>query len=66
MVNESAAFRFTTLTNVVGLLIMLYGVSLTAGESLTTFTVVGGVVVLVAMAIHAGVLMQLEDVPSAG
>ena len=62
MVNESAAFGLSTLINVVGLVILLYGVKLTAGESLHTFMIVGGAIVLVAIAIHTGALMRLDDV----
>ena len=62
MVNESAAFALSTLINVVGLVILLYGVKLTAGESLHSLMVVGGAVVLVAMALHTGALMRLDDV----
>jgi hypothetical protein len=61
MANESTAFGFSTLTTVVGLLIMLYGVSLTSGEELTTFTIAGGIIVLVAISIHTGLLLRLKD-----
>lgn len=62
MVRESTAFGLSTFINVVGLVILLYGVKLTAGESLHAFMIVGGVVVLVAMVIHTGALMRLDDV----
>lgn len=61
MATESTAFGFSTLTTVAGLLIMLYGVSLTSGEELTSFTIAGGVIVLAAISIHTGILLRLED-----
>ena len=61
MANDSPAFIVSTLTVVVGLLIMLYGVSLTSGEELTTFTIAGGLIVLAAIGIHTGALLRMED-----
>jgi hypothetical protein len=46
---------------VVGLVVMLYGVSLTAGESLTVFTILGGGIIVVAI----GVLTAWEMVGEA-
>jgi hypothetical protein len=34
-----------------GLVVMLYGVSLTAGESLTVFTIAGGGIIMVAVGV---------------
>lgn len=34
-----------------GLVVMLYGVSLTAGESLTVFTILGGGIIVVAIGV---------------
>ena len=61
MANESVTFGLTTLVTVVGLAIMLYGVSLTSGLSLTTYTILGGVIVVGAIAFHTVGLMSLDD-----
>ncbi|WP_276301420.1 hypothetical protein [Halorussus lipolyticus] len=61
MVSEPVAFGFSTLGTVVGSVVMLYGVMLTAGESLHTFMVVGGAIVLAAIAVHTGFLMSLDE-----
>jgi hypothetical protein len=61
MANESVTFGLSTLITVVGLAIMLYGVSLTSGLSLTPYTIIGGVVVLGAISFHTVALMSLDD-----
>lgn len=61
MANESVTFGLTTLITVVGLAIMLYGVSLTSGLELTSYTIIGGVVVVGAIALHAVGLMSMDD-----
>ena len=59
MVNESAAFGLSLAGIVVGLVIMLYGVFLTAGQSMNTLMMVGGVIVLGAIGLHTATLMGL-------
>jgi len=61
MVDESVTFGLSTLGTVVGIVIMLYGVSLTAGQELTAPMVVGGVMVLGAISLHTLGLTRLED-----
>lgn len=61
MANEAVTFGLSTLVTVVGLLIMLYGVSLTSGMELTPYTIIGGVVVLGAVTLHTVGLMALDD-----
>jgi hypothetical protein len=61
MANESVTFGLSTLVTVLGLVIMLYGVSLTAGMELTTYTILGGVVVLGAITLHTAALMSMDD-----
>jgi hypothetical protein len=61
MANESVTFGLSTLVTVLGLVIMLYGVSLTAGMELTPYTILGGVVVLGAITLHTAALMSMED-----
>ena len=59
MVNESAAFGLSLVGIVVGLAIMLYGVMLTAGQSMNTLMMVGGFVVLGAIGLHTATIMGL-------
>lgn len=61
MVNESTTFGLSTLVTAVGLAIMLYGVTVTAGESLHPSMVLGGVIVLAAISLQTAGLMRLED-----
>ena len=61
MVNESATFVGATVVLVVGLVVMLYGVSLNAGQALNTPMLVGGVVVLVGVGIHTAGVMALDE-----
>lgn len=60
MVDESVTFGLSALGNVVGIVLLLYGVSLTAGQELTTPMVVGGVVILAAIALHTAALASLD------
>jgi hypothetical protein len=61
MVNESVSFGLALLGTVVGLVIMLYGVMLTAGLAMNTFMIVGGVIVLGAIGLHTAALMSLDS-----
>ncbi|WP_115862947.1 hypothetical protein [Halorussus litoreus] len=61
MVRESVTFGLSLLVTVVGLAIVLYGVSLNAGLALNEFMLAGGGVVLVAIALHTGALMSMDD-----
>jgi len=61
MVNESATFTGAMLVLVVGLAILLYGVSLNSGQSLNTEMLAGGVVIVVAMGIHTAGVMALDE-----
>jgi hypothetical protein len=61
MANESVTFGLSMLVTVLGLVIMLYGVSLTAGMELTPYTMLGGVVVLGAITLHTAALMSMDD-----
>jgi len=61
MVRESISFGLSLLVTVVGLAIMLYGVSLNAGLALNEFMLAGGGVVLVAIVLHTGALMSMDD-----
>ncbi|MDY6764393.1 MAG: hypothetical protein SV377_01690 [Halobacteria archaeon] len=58
--DEESPPVIATLLIVVGLAILLYGVSLNSGQSINMPMIAGGVVVLVAMGIFAGGLMMLE------
>lgn len=61
MADESVTFGLSMLVTVVGLGILLYGVSLNAGLRLNGFMLAGGAVVFVAIAIHTGALMSIDD-----
>ena len=61
MVNESATFTGATVVLVVGLVVMLYGVSLNAGQALNAPMLAGGVIVLVAVGIHTAGIMALDE-----
>lgn len=61
MVKESVTFGLALAVTILGLAVMLYGVSLTSGESLTVPTVVGGVIVLAAITYHTYGVMALEE-----
>lgn len=61
MVDESVTFGLGLVGTVLGLAVMLYGVSLTSGESLTTPTVVGGAIVLLAVGFHTYGVMTLPE-----
>lgn len=65
MVDESATFGLGLVGTVLGLAVMLYGVSLTSGEALTVPTVVGGVIVLFAVGFHTYGVMVLPEPESA-
>ena len=57
MLGEGRVFEVVVLLTTVGLLVMLYGVSLTAGAALNAPMALGGVVVLGAVGLmYAGVL----------
>lgn len=60
MVREPVTFGLSTLVNVLGLAIMLYGMSLTAGQSINDLMVLGGIVVLVGITIHTVGIMSLD------
>jgi len=51
MDGDTRNLLLTTGGVVLGLVVMLYGVSLTAGESLTVFTIIGGGIVLLAVGV---------------
>lgn len=61
MVDESVTFGLALAGTVLGLAVMLYGVSLTSGESLTVPTVVGGGIVLAAIGFHTYGIMALDE-----
>lgn len=61
MVDESVTFGLALAGTIAGLVVMLYGVSLTSGESLTVYTIVGGVIVLLAIMYHTYGIMALGD-----
>jgi hypothetical protein len=61
MVDESMTFGLGLVGVVLGLAVMLYGVSLTSGESLTTPTAVGGAIVLLAIGFHTYGVMALPE-----
>lgn len=61
MVDESVTFGLALAGTIAGLAVMLYGVSLTSGESLTIFTIVGGVIVLFAVTYHTYGIMALGE-----
>lgn len=61
MVDESVTFGLALAGTIAGLVVMLYGVSLTSGESLTVYTIVGGVIVLLAVTYHTYGIMALGD-----
>ncbi|MFB6308673.1 MAG: hypothetical protein ABEH35_05015 [Haloarculaceae archaeon] len=60
MVNESGAFGFATVLTVIGLAIMLYGVSLNNGQSLNGVMIAGGTVIVVAFSILTAGVMTIE------
>lgn len=61
MVDESVTFGLALAGMIAGLVVMLYGVSLTSGESLTAPTVVGGGMVLIAITYHTYGIVALGD-----
>ena len=61
MVNESRTFGATVLLTLVGLGIMLYGVSLNNGTEVNAVMAVGGAVLIVALAVLTGGLMLVDD-----
>lgn len=61
MVDESVTFGLALAGTIAGLVVMLYGVSLTSGESLTIFTIVGGAIVLLALTFHTYGVMALPE-----
>lgn len=61
MVNESANFGITILGLLVGLAIMLFGVSQNAGQALNGLMVVGGVIVVAAMGVLTAWLLRLRE-----
>lgn len=65
MVDESVTFGLALAGTLAGLVVMLYGVSLTSGESLTIYTIVGGAIVLLAITYHTYGVMALDDGGSA-
>lgn len=60
MVNEAANFGISVLGTIVGLAILLFGVSQNAGQSLNTPMIAGGVIVLAAMGVLTAWLFRLE------
>lgn len=61
MASESTAFGLSILITIVGLAILLYGVSLNSGQSLNNYMLVGGGVVVMAIAIHTAAIMRLDS-----
>lgn len=61
MVDESVTFGLALAGTLAGLAVMLYGVSLTSGESLTVPTIVGGAIVMLAISYHTYGIMALGD-----
>ena len=61
MVNESRTFGFVVLLTLVGLGVMLWGVSLDSGMEMNTPMIVGGVVLVVATGILTGVVGILDE-----
>lgn len=60
MATDSAVFGGSTLVVVIGLVIMLYGVTLNAGESMNVPMGVGGIIALAAVAVMALRVARLE------
>ena len=61
MVNESRTFGATVALTVVGLGIMLYGVSLNDGQALNAVMGAGSVVLVVALGVLTAGIMFVED-----
>lgn len=60
MVNERTAFGVSTVGVTVGLLILLWGVSLNSGMALNTPMIAGGVVALAAVGVMTALVWRLE------
>ena len=60
MVNEPRAFGITTVGIVVGLLVLLWGVSLNSGQALNAPMIAGGVIALAAVGMMTYAVWQLE------
>lgn len=60
----SSTFGLAVALLVGGLLVMLYGVSLTAGESLNTPMLAGGTIVVVAVGVLTYGVLSLEGPPT--
>lgn len=58
---ETATFWLATLGTVLGLVILLYGVSLNSGAALNTPILAGGVVMIAAVGLHTAGIMRARD-----
>jgi len=56
MASESTTFGFATALTIIGLAIMLYGVTLNSGQAPNAVVAVGGVVVVAFAVLTAGVM----------
>jgi hypothetical protein len=61
MVNQSRTFGFVVLLTVVGLAVMLYGVTLNNGASLNGPMLAGGGVLVAALAVLVGGIASLDE-----
>jgi hypothetical protein len=60
MVNETVSFGMSALLTVLGLAVLLYGVSLNNGQALNAPIVVGGLFVLLATGVLSAAVQNLE------
>ena len=61
MASESTTFGFATALTIIGLAIMLYGVTLNSGQAPNTVVAVGGVVVVIAFAVLTAGVMAIDS-----
>lgn len=60
MASQATTFGLSMVLNAVGLAIMLYGMSLNAGQALNNVILAGGVVMLAATGIMTGALLSID------
>ena len=60
MASEPTTFGFATALTIIGLAIMLYGVTLNSGQAPNAAVAVGGVVVVVAFAVLTAGVMAID------
>jgi len=58
---EAATFWLALLGTLLGMAILLYGVSLNSGVALNTTIVAGGVIMLIALALHTAGIMLVPE-----